>query len=463
MVRVVVAAVWSSLLPALAVAEAPSLMARYPRYTTAAQLTVPVQQHVLANGLRVVLSPEPDATTVVVHHVLRAGAVYEPPGLSGMAHLVEHVAYRGPGEDADYDGILRDRGATSLSAFTSRHAMWFVVVVPPAQLPAAVWAAADRLAELPNHLARVDLERHKTIVLAERNERSVDREYGRVDEAIERALYPEAHPLHGGIGGTPESIARVTLDDVRAFATRYLVPANGVLVITGRFDPAVALQVVEAQFGGIPAGVAAADPPLPRSPRGDGIQLRESLSRQPRVTLAWAIARQPRDALIALAQGATLLTLSTDGALGTRVHASVDDYGPEAQFRMDVVLPYDKPRDSALGEADAFLRYLTQVDMDRALMHATNLHIDRGTLFTLDAMPQRAEMLGGLALDGIDVVAHAAALERHWSIDAATIQETARALLRGPRLVAHAQPERPRQPRPPREDRQDRGDDASED
>lgn len=422
------------------------------RRTTAAQLAVPLERVVLPNGLVVLMAPVADARSVVVLQAFRAGGAFEPPGRSGLAHLVEHVVYRGPTPDTDYEALLRARGALELGATTSRHAMSFVAVVPPAELPLALWVAADRLAHLPGLIDQVDLELHKKVVLAERAVRVVDREYGLVDEVVERQLYDQQHPLHRGLVGTPDTLAPVTTADVQRFVRELLVPANGVLVVAGRFERAQLEPLLAAYLAPLPPGARAPEPALPRRSEAGAMEARERLSRQPRVTFAWQLTGQRPEALETLAQGALLLSLSTDGAFGTRVRAGVDRYGTEAQFRMDVVLPYEKSRSAALGEAEAFLRYLTLIDMDRDLMDATNLYLDRESLSALDGVASRARLLAQLELAGDDVTQLGRLLEGHWRIDPPLIQETARQLLKRGRVVVYAQPERPRQPRLEREE-----------
>jgi len=442
-----IAALWPSTALAHMPIERPS-----PRRTNTAQLTVAAERRVLPNGLVVILSPDDAASTVVVNIVFRAGTVYEPPNRNGMAHMAEHVMFRGTTPDADYYELLEQRGALDLGAFTGHETMNFITVMPPQELPVALWVIADRMGHLPGFIDRADLSQHLKIVLAERNERNVDREYGAVDELIDRTLFPEQHPLHSGIGGTPASLGAVNASDIKAFVERLLVPANAVLVVTGRFDPAVASQLVDQYLAGLAPGVKAANPALPRTdPEGRLVTASELLSREPRITLAWRVAGQRSEALDALEQGAVLLTLSTDGAFGTRVAAGVARFGGEAEFRMDVTLPYDKPQDSAIGEAEVFLRYLTMVDMDRDLLDATNLFQDRLALFGLDDMRARAGILAAIELDGDDPTNAGKALERHWSVAAPSIQETAKKLLKHGRLVIHAQPTRPRQPKVERE------------
>jgi len=289
-----------------------------PRRTNTAQLTVAAERRVLPNGLVVILSPDDAASTVVVNIVFRAGTVYEPPNRNGMAHMAEHVMFRGTTPDADYYELLEQRGALDLGAFTGHETMNFITVMPPQELPVALWVIADRMGHLPGFIDRADLSQHLKIVLAERNERNVDREYGAVDELIDRTLFPEQHPLHSGIGGTPASLGAVNASDIKAFVERLLVPANAVLVVTGRFDPAVASQLVDQYLAGLAPGVKAANPALPRTdPEGRLVTASELLSREPRITLAWRVAGQRSEALDALEQGAVLLTLSTDGAFGT--------------------------------------------------------------------------------------------------------------------------------------------------
>ena len=226
------------------------------RKTTPAQLAVSAQRSVLANGLVVILAPDPAASGVAVWMTFRAGAQRQPPGKSGLAHLAEHLLASGPTPDTDYAGMHELRRARHFNASTGLDAMDFEAVVPAEELPFALWAMADRLGTLAPRIDAKEVERNRRVVVQERAIRDVDAPYGLVGEQLFQRLYLAPHPLHGGVIGTPEELASVTADDVRRFVSEYVVPANGVLVIVGRFDPAVARDLVASTVGRRPASTS---------------------------------------------------------------------------------------------------------------------------------------------------------------------------------------------------------------
>ncbi len=324
------------------------------RKTTARDLAVEVERIELPNGLVVLLAPDATTSSVAVWMAFRAGALFEPPGRSGLAHLVEHVMATGPTPDTDYAALLERRRARGFNASTGYDAMTFQAVVPAEELPLALWVAADRLGTLPSLVDDALVERHRRVIVQERAIRDVDAPYGLVREHLYARLYPEPHPLHAGIVGVPEELARVTAEEVRAFVRERLVPANGILTVVGRFDPAVARRLVEEGLGRLPAGRRAATPRTPRLAPPVVEAWTEPLSRQPRVMMAWRFPELAIDDAAALRLGAQLLSFLTDGAFGMRISAGLHQYAGEATFSMDVTVPYDEPISAVQNDAEGF-------------------------------------------------------------------------------------------------------------
>jgi predicted Zn-dependent peptidase len=111
----------------------------------------------------------------------------------------------------------------------------------------------------------------------ERRQRVENQPYGLAGERLRELLYPPDHPYHWPVIGYMDDIAAATLEEVRAFFSTYYAPNNAVLTLAGDFDPATALDRIDAWFGEIPAG-----PPLPALPAvvGDPPPLPASESRR---------------------------------------------------------------------------------------------------------------------------------------------------------------------------------------
>jgi zinc protease len=421
------------------------------RKAPAEALGVGLERYELPNGLVVLLSPDPSASSVLVWSTFRAGALYEPPGRSGLAHLVEHVMATGSTPETDYFGLLERRRARQLNAVTGFDFMTFEAVVPAEELSAALWVAADRLGTLPGLLDAATVEKSRRIVLQERASELVDAPYGLVEEQLFRRLYPTPHPLHGGVLGAPAELAACGLEEVRAFVRERLVPANGVLTIVGRFEPAEVRRQVAERFAALPAGRWATAPVFPAATLTFVDTKEEPLSREPRVTLAWRIPELGHDHAQALQLGAQLLTFLTDGAWGMRIGAGLQEYANESVFMMSLTLPYDEPMRVIHEDADGFLRLLTHREMPLELVRAANLALDLGAMFDLDGLRGRAEALTRLELLGGSRQSVASWLGMHWELDRYAIRDTARTYLKEARLVMHARPTRPKAAKKERE------------
>ena len=130
-----------------------------------------------------------------------------------------------------------------------------------------------RLFKLMSHDMAIDLGtantvvylRGRGVVLNERRQSYENRPYGLAQFAIMDALFPSPHPYHWPTIGEPADLAAATLDDVRAFFTRYYHPGNASVAIAGDVKTDEVLRHVEALFGSIPAGEPVRPPRAPNA------------------------------------------------------------------------------------------------------------------------------------------------------------------------------------------------------
>ncbi len=407
-------------------------------------LSVQVERFRLANGLVVLLAPDPSASSAAVWMSFGAGALYAPPGRSGMPHLVEHLLASGPTPETDYAGILERRGARHFNARTGFDRMTFEVVVPAEELPAALWVRADRLVTVPPLLDDATVERNRRVVLEERALTDVDVPYGLFHEHVLHQVFAAPHPLHAGVIGTPEELSRVTADEVRRFVADRLVASGAILTVVGRFEPGATRARVEELFGGLPARQVARAPRLPPLELGLIDKRQEPLGRCPRVTMAWRFPTVAPEDEAALALGAKLLMLLTDGAWDMRVSSQVEHYEGEELFVFELSVPYDEPMNIVHGDADGLLRQLTRKEMPLELVWSANLALDRIALQQLDSVAGRARLLTELEEQYGGRHRVADLLGWHWLLEPGAIRDTSRTLLSGPSVVVHARPTRPR-------------------
>jgi predicted Zn-dependent peptidase len=214
-----------------------------------------VEQFTLANGMRVVLQPDPCMPLVATHLCYDAGSSREPPHLCGLAHVCEHVAsLTPPGARArSYPELIEGVGGLA-NGSTSHELLSFSALLPARRLTLGLRVEASRMSRPLDGLTPSGLDAQRRVVIQEYRQRVGNRPYGRGLESVQRMLYPPAHPYHLPPGGLPDSVAAVSPSDVEKYFGDNFKPERAVLVLVGDFSPAEAAAEVALHFGDIPAG-----------------------------------------------------------------------------------------------------------------------------------------------------------------------------------------------------------------
>ncbi len=413
------------------------------RKTKAADLFIDVKRSVLPNGVTVLLAPDPRAQVVAVEMSFPAGAIYEPPGKSGLAHLVEHLMSAGATPETDYWKLLDRRGAIGFNASTDFDRMSFHVEVPPEELPLALWAAADRIGTLPGLLTEAEVKRSVRIIGMERMERVEDQPYGAASVALMHQLFPSPHPLHEQVIGRADGLASVTLADVLAFVDRCLVADGAILAVTGRFDPAVAQEWVGRTVARLPPSPKVSPTfPTPEVAASRGVSVAESLGRRPQVTLGWTF-KQPSQLLTdALRMGAFLISGGTDLYSLMSIDAGLLEYTGGALFELELTLPYTVGSEEASDDANRLVASLVDLRFSTRLIEAAYLVWDRAIMTRLQRPGELAEQLPRMELAAEDHE-FARYLNRHWLLTPEVVRDMLGAALQGPRITVHAKPKHP--------------------
>ncbi|HEX9109782.1 MAG TPA: insulinase family protein, partial [Longimicrobiales bacterium] len=258
-------------------------------------IQIPIEEHRLENGLRVVLSHDPSAAVVAVNLWYAVGSRNERPGRTGFAHLFEHMMFQGSAhvpETAHF--ALVEKAGGSLNGSTWLDRTNYFETLPSNYLELALWLESDRMGWLLDALTQEKLDNQRDVVKNERRWRVDNQPYGDWDERIQAMVYPPEHPYHHSLIGSMEDLDAASLEDVEQFFRTYYAPNNAVLTIAGEFDPSEALRLVREYFGPIPAGPPL--PPIPGTvdiPLSIGRELRETVYQDvslPRAFAAYRIA-----------------------------------------------------------------------------------------------------------------------------------------------------------------------------
>jgi len=225
-------------------------------------IEIPFERHTLDNGLRIVLSCEPDVPVVAVNLWYGVGSRNERPGRTGFAHLFEHMMFQGSAHvpEAAHFALI-ERAGGSLNGSTWLDRTNYFETLPAHYLELGLWLESDRLGWLLPAMTQAKLDNQRDVVKNERRWRVDNQPYGDWDERLQTMLYPTDHPYHHSVIGSMDDLDAASLDDVEQFFRTYYAPNNAVLTLCGSFDRARAVDLIARYFGEIPAG-----PPIPPIP-----------------------------------------------------------------------------------------------------------------------------------------------------------------------------------------------------
>jgi len=223
-------------------------------------LHFPIEQHKLANGLRVILSVDHSAPAYSISVTYDVGSRNEKAGHTGFAHLFEHMMFEGSenvGKGEHMMLVLNNGGGTN--ATTNEDRTSYFEQLPANQLDLSLYIEADRMRALAVNQANLDNQRK---AVQEERRLGVDNQpYGATDEALSDILYDNFAYKHSVIGSMADLDA-ASVDDVKDFFRLYYAPNNAVLTLVGDFDPVVAMEKIKKYFGAIPAQPTPARPDL---------------------------------------------------------------------------------------------------------------------------------------------------------------------------------------------------------
>src|SRR5688572_475423 len=208
-----------------------------------------ISEHALPNGLRVLLFPDASKPTITVNITYLVGSRHEGYGETGMAHLLEHLVFKGSKKHPNIPQELTDHGSRpNGTTWYDRTNYFETVPATDANLDWALDLEADRMVN--SFIAKKDLESEFSVV---RNEfESGENNPFRVTS---QRLMSAAYLWHGygrSTIGNRSDIEGVPIERLKAFYRKWYQPDNAVLVVAGKFDPARTLALIETKFGRIP-------------------------------------------------------------------------------------------------------------------------------------------------------------------------------------------------------------------
>ena len=239
-------------------------MRRLPALLLAVLAAPAVAQEVttarLDNGMEVVVI-EDHRAPVAVHMVwYRTGSADEPPGVSGVAHFLEHLLFKATDdlESGEFSRVVAENGGSD-NAFTSYDYTAYHQRVAADRLDLMMEMEADRMNDL--RLTPEDIETERQVILEERASR-VESEPGSIAQEQMRAALFLNHRYGQPVIGWRHEMEALDMDDVLGTYDLWYSPNNAILVVAGDVEPEAVIAMAEEHYGAIPA-----EPGLPERVR----------------------------------------------------------------------------------------------------------------------------------------------------------------------------------------------------
>lgn len=240
--------VLGAVLAAWLIFDAPAFRAQETPYKKVVTIEG-ITEYTLPNGLRFLLFPDPSSSNVTVNMTVLVGSRHEGYGETGMAHLLEHMLFKGSKGFPHPDKDLESHGASyNGTTWTDRTNYYETMPASDANLEFGIKFEADRLVNC--FIKREDLAKEMTVVRNEFEQGENDPET--ILNQRMMAVAFEWHNYGKSTIGNRSDIERVPIENLQAFYRKFYQPDNVVLVVAGKFDEAKALDYISKYFGAIP-------------------------------------------------------------------------------------------------------------------------------------------------------------------------------------------------------------------
>ena len=419
-----------------------------------AQSPPKAQQFTLANGMTLIVKPDRRAPTAVHMVWVRVGSMDEVDGTSGVAHLLEHMMFKGTATVPAGEFSRRVAALGGLeNAFTSKDYTGYYQQIPSARLENVMKLESDRFAN--NQWPEDEFKRELEVVKEERRLRTEDQPRSLFWEALSAEAFV-ASPYRRPVVGWMSDLDSMTPQDAREFFKRWYVPANAAVVVAGDVDVAEVKRLADKYYGVIPAR-----PVPPRKPRHEpeqvGVRRMELKvpADQSYVALAFKVPQltsfdstPDNDEALAL----TVLSAVLDGYSGARLDRALTQgenrvadsagasngfsgRGPQT-FTLDGVPARGKGPEQVEAALRAEVARVARDGVSESELNRVKTQWVASEVYKRDSVMSQARELGSNWVEGLPLDADERLIERLRGVTAAQVQAVATKYFGDDRLTA---------------------------
>ena len=394
----------------------------------------------LANGLRLVVKEDHRAPTVVQMVWYRTGAIDETDGSSGLAHMLEHMMFKGtekfgPGEFSRRVAAAGGRD----NAFTSQDYTAYFQQIPKRALPEMMLLEADRMAHLK--LDAKEFAPELKVVMEERRMRTEDNPQALVYERMNSVAFQE-HPYRRPVIGWMDDLEHMTWQDAQDWYRRWYTPGNATLVVVGDVDHQEVFRLARKYYGTLKARAV---PPrrIQKEPKQLGIKrlVVKAPARLPYLLMAWKMPKlqdvaRDRDPyalqmLAAVLDGHDAARLARHLVRGQKIAQSAGaGYDPVLRGEAQFILDGQPAEGHSVVELEAALRQELRLIQEQGIsdeeLVRVRTQLVAGKIYKRDSMMGQAMEIGGLEVLGMSWRDDERMRVQLQSVTAAEVQDVAR-------------------------------------
>ncbi len=220
-----------------------------------------VFEHKFANGLKLLVKEDHRSPVVVSQVWYKVGASYEPGGLTGISHMLEHMMFKGTKQypAGEFSRIIAENGGQE-NAFTGSDYTAYFQTLEKSRLEISFKLEADRMRNLD--LKAEELEKELQVVTEERRMRTEDQPRAKTQEQFNAVAFTNS-PYKNPVIGWPDDIANYKVEDLQAWYQKWYAPNNATLVVVGDVDSQQVVKLAEQYFAGLqPSDIKPVKPQL---------------------------------------------------------------------------------------------------------------------------------------------------------------------------------------------------------
>lgn len=280
-----------------------------------------VYRTTLPNGLKILVVEDPSSPTFAYQTWFRVGSRNEQPQYTGLAHLFEHLMFKGTTthKEGEFDRILESNGVEDENAFTSRDYTAYVQELPKDRLELIMQLESDRMVNLIVNDESFKAERE--VVQNERRFRNENSPDGMMYQEIFGLAFTK-HSYRWPVIGYAEDLSRMTAKDAEAFYRNFYSPSRATMVVIGDVKAEEVVRLAKKYYGGLKP-TTPPEPAIPAEPAQTAARKKElKLNTQvQKLMLAYPVPEVTHEDIPALS---LLRSILTDGKSSRLSKALVD-------------------------------------------------------------------------------------------------------------------------------------------